>query len=1026
MAQAPRTADGWPGTVVSQGPQPGGLPTTPQPFPGGAAKNYPRAASRQQDMDNADIRIRLAQQQAALAQQEAQRQQESHGQTVKKNEVEIKTDEANGGVKTISTQDQAAFHATNLLSNLGAIRRLGSQGDQRAFKPGGLETIMKTMSDNPDAISWAQSDTRRAADAAYTSMLDSVIWLSTGAAAPPDQVQRIRAGITPAYFDDPQTLADKRARLLGYITAARAWAGPADLKVQKSLDELEKASGDLYSPQGTLSPQDTGPKRFSNTNKLDPLPAEMQTKHANFMNSFKPGELTVEQYKLFRSGLQHDFGYSTDITTEDAKKYVDAFNSGKNISTHIPDPNREMNFFEKGKSYLFNNPVGTAAAHFGDAMGAGIPSAVSPSVKASLDYAKEENPKAALIGEVAGSISPTSAAEKTAARMLEHTAMDKGRKELASSILGNAAYGGVSGAAHAPEGSGVEGALLGATAGGGGALGGTMLVKGARGLVGDGTRQALESLDSAKFDLAPERGILPVDEITPLRFQHMTDAELQAELVKARQGLQSVEAHKGTVEAVGYQKAQLEREAQATAVANRQKGALAQKERIRSTMVPEHADAVRAEIAKEFPTDPEVIKQSPDFQKKAAKLQEPSADGLENPAVLQERTARLEAHLAEDPTVKQGTIPATDLTTAMRMGQGGTEEALGGLPFVHGMRENVVESWNKQRVAKILAKVGVPLPKELAAGHDALNFLHDSLTSAYEKVSPAIKGYVDQPYDNAVAGLRVSASKESPKHLELWGEIQDAIHSFKKSDGTFDWDSYSAANTKLRRLSELWKANTSAETLAFGDMAQVADTARRQIRELVSRNNPKAGAQLKKLDEAYAMSVRAEKAARGTAKSTRGVASPDEYLNAIEQLDTSPRKAAVSRGKALDQADANNARDIIGGKPAKKTSLTQTALGVSGLTYFAPLPVKVAGGALVLGGYTPGVKRIVQALIDGKVGRNADAISQLIKDSKLAKSDIPVLSSLARKAGDSVSSEGLRQLTAQVIRQHYQQPHKDK
>lgn len=142
---------------------------------------------------------------------------------------------------------------------------------------------------------------------------------------------------------------------------------------------------------------------------------------------------------------------------------------------------------------------------------------------------------------------------------------------------------------------------------------------------------------------------------------------------------------------------------------------------------------------------------------------------------------------------------------------------------------------------------------------------------------------------------------------------------------------------------------------------------------------------------------------RGGAKATRGVYAPDEYLNAIERLDTSRGKSAVSRGRGFDQPYAQDAREVLGGKPAKKSSVQTTAVTGYLLGQLGPAALPLLGAAA--GGYTPGVKRLVQFMVEGGMGKTPAAVEEALGKSELG-----------RKILSATDADTRRQLLTQILR----------
>ena len=1008
MAQNDPWAQFRPQNQAPQQPQ-----VEPQPFPGAQPITVQRNPSKVQAEEQAATRTAIdvhgdRRADAALG-MEAQRLEIAR----QKAEADAKARAANGGVETTASQDMASGHAIMLGTNLSVLQQLG-QKNPRALAPTWAEKVATGLSgDDPDVKAWSQSPDRQVADNAYRNILESAIYLSTGAAAPPDQVKRIAGTLMPSMFDQPATLAYKRKLLEAYIAQARERAGPADVKAQEALQGLTGNLGALYGNGGTPWDQESAQKmELSGERKSVPIPPEMQQEYQQWMGQHPPGTLKLDDYLNMYQGLTQKYEFALPASSiASAKDYVDNYNKG-HAGLTIPRPDRELSAAEKLVAQGANSDIGVGVKNFANAMTLGIPEMMAGrEARRASHMADEAHPKSALAGEILGSIAPTSGLEGLALRGAGKVIEGQVARKVASEVAGNSAYGAVRGYTGAePEDRGTS-AALGGLVGGLAPLAARGAVKGARGFMGDGTREAVDNLGASTFTMPGERAPLPADDITPPRYQGMSDDELRAEVQQARQGVDAWGSQSRIVGENAAARKALETEAQRVAASNANRQEVFVKQNFRSTMQPDQVDALRAQAAKQFPTDPAEVMQQPDFAARMGKIVDPGTGNLEPLDALHARIARLEDHLSVPSEPATGTIPAVDLTTPQRVGIGSTEEALQGVPFIAGAREKAVESWNKQNSARVLARIGEELPKDIPAGQEANAYVNGQLNKAYNALRPSIVGRVDQPFDTAIAALRKQAvGNGSPERQALWAEVEDALQKFRKPDGTFDGTGYRELSTQLRRLTDVWTSNNNpAMTTAAQDMARMAESVRKQTQALVNRANPAAGRRLKQLEGAWAHQIRIEAASRGGAKATRGVYAPDEYLNAIERLDTSRNKAAVSRGQGLDQPYAQDAREVLGGKPAKKASIKETAVGAASL-HFGGVPAAAVLTGLTMG-YIPGVKRLVQAIVEGKLGATPEAVTQALQGSKVGDTFLK-----------GIDADARQKLLQQLIRAEAQKP----
>lgn len=330
-------------------------------------------------------------------------------------------------------------------------------------------------------------------------------------------------------------------------------------------------------------------------------------------------------------------------------------------------------------------------------------------------------------------------------------------------------------------------------------------------------------------------------------------------------------------------------------------------------------------------------------------------------------------------------IPGVDLTTPQRMGLTNAEEAVQGLPFIHGQREKTIGSFNTQNAARVLGNVGIKLPKDLEPGQATNDFVNQKLNEVYNTLKPKIKGNIPakDPFNNAFAAIRAKALQSgSPERAALWKDIEGAVAQFKKG-GKFDGNDFREASSRLLEIANVNSKN--GDDLAKLDIARAAEKVRTQLIALVNRTDPQVAKELKAVSKSWAMMKRIEGASTTAGSmANRGVYPPDDLLGSIKRLDTSTDKGMVARGKGLDQPYAQDAREVVGSRAAKSSSLSATSIAGYVLG-----PVLAIPGAAA---YAPGIKRLTQAMVDGRLGSTADAIgAKISKDPKYSKIPADIL-----------------------------------
>ena len=971
-------------------PQPQAMPpaggpmpqVTPQPFPGGVVPN----PLRQADALRADARLGLDYRQNARSEEqlrmEAERLRISQ-QTAAAEEAKRK---ASGGFELGAEENKAAGLLFDMRRSAALIKQIETEFPQ-AIRPSIQEITAATSGSDfltNAAIPKEVRSARIALNGAYRDFIQSAIYQASGAAFQKDELESLTKTLQPSYWDDEFTLRMKKYQLESKIGAAMLKAGAGQAKVEEALRTFSDSTADIWKPKINYGAKEKPAYQLSDDNKTTvPIPPEMQKEYEGFLNAHPPGTLTTEGLINFRRELDKKYGFSDQPITG-VEDYVKAYNAG-HAGTTIPAAERQLNETGQLMNDVAQSPGGVFVKNFANAMTAGAPEFLAGREgRYASELADQKHPWSALAGDVLGSIAPSVGATAVAGAA--------GLGSVTSEMAANALYGGVRGAAEAEPENRTTAALVGAGVGGLAPVAARAAVKGARGFLEDGAIAAIDDVAKPKtFTMPSDRQPLPADDITPARFQGFSDDQLRAEIENARRGLEGRKVVEGKIKA--NQLAREKADAPVwTDIANlakyntrRQKEWLSQNVGRRMQMLnPDQVAAMTAKAEELFPTKPETLAKSPAFSKRFYNKPDPTFEGLEDSELLNQRIARLEDHLQTDGTPKSGTIPGVDLTTLSRVGMAKTEQAVQGLPGVAGAREKAMEGFNRQNSARVLANIGEELPSDIRAGQDANAFVNQRLNRFYnDRVRPLIQGKVDQNFASAIAAIRSKVTQGDTARLQLWNEIQAKLARFGAVGETFDGTKYQQLSEDLRNLAKDWLTK-DGPTPMERELGRAAEQVRRQVQALVTRANPAAGQRLKMVEKAWAHQMRIDVASRGAATANRGVYDPQRYLSSIERLDTSANKAAVSRGQAFDQPYAQNAREVLGGPVANIPNVGQSAT-VAAALHFAGIPA----GAVVSGlglGYVPGVKRLVQAIIDGKVGTTADAIGSAIRgsgDSKL-------------------------------------------
>lgn len=371
---------------------------------------------------------------------------------------------------------------------------------------------------------------------------------------------------------------------------------------------------------------------------------------------------------------------------------------------------------------------------------------------------------------------------------------------------------------------------------------------------------------------------------------------------------------------------------------------------------------------------------------------------------------------AVSPTISDAVRTLLGEGVGLTPGQilGGTmhrlEDGATSIPILGDIIKNAqgrsLTDFNRAAINRALSPVGQALPKDLPAGHDAIDFAHRALSDAYDGMLPGLQVHVDPEFHANVADLRKLAQNLTPDYARKFETIlqNEVVGRFAPQTGVM------TGQTMKEVESTLGQQATRFGKVQDGHAQDYADAVRElqaQLRGLVERSNPQAAKQLQAINGGWANLVRVENAASRQG-ATGGVFTPSQLQGAVRAGDNSVRKNATARGGALMQDLATAGKEVLpssvpdSGSPFRHALEAAVALLVGKEANMMPLLIKggVAGG-LVGGAYTRGGQKIVTPLLTARPAA-AKATANL-----LAKLKTPVMQAggaaaiTARQAGSN-------------------------
>jgi hypothetical protein len=273
----------------------------------------------------------------------------------------------------------------------------------------------------------------------------------------------------------------------------------------------------------------------------------------------------------------------------------------------------------------------------------------------------------------------------------------------------------------------------------------------------------------------------------------------------------------------------------------------------------------------------------------------------------------------------------------------GVEDRLSGFPIVgdviNSARGRGVDAFNRKVISGALDNIGVKLPDNVPTGRDAVAFAGDAISTAYQKLVPKLTATADNTFLTALGKIEAQAkSLPGSGARDFRNAIGDNVLKDLRAGKTLTGEGFKALESRLSKFAGL-KSSADGYQRMVGDEV---DNVLKELRGLLMRSNPAARQELKAINRAFAEQVRIDRAA-GAAGNPTGVFTPKQYSAAVKASDTSARKAAVAKGRALNQGFADAASDVL-----------PSSVPDSGTAGRATLGLLAAGGAGSLAGVSPG------------------------------------------------------------------------
>lgn len=266
------------------------------------------------------------------------------------------------------------------------------------------------------------------------------------------------------------------------------------------------------------------------------------------------------------------------------------------------------------------------------------------------------------------------------------------------------------------------------------------------------------------------------------------------------------------------------------------------------------------------------------------------------------------------------------------------EEALKSFPilgtFIRGAEGRSIDSFDRAVINQTLEPIGERLPANLSAGHDAIRTAADKIGTEYDRIldGPDMVLRLDPQLAGEIQGIRKLAHNLPPAQAEQFDRILQSqlfhkMGPWSRAELTrprgpqpvagdipptpsMDGRTLKGVESNIGRLAREYRRSDDFDKQQLGS---ALDEALRSIRGALGRQHPEASEALSRVNTAFAMLARVEKAAR-VRRTSEGVFLPADLLSAVKSEDMSRRGRDFAHGDALLQLFAEAGQRVLPGK----------------------------------------------------------------------------------------------------------------
>lgn len=254
------------------------------------------------------------------------------------------------------------------------------------------------------------------------------------------------------------------------------------------------------------------------------------------------------------------------------------------------------------------------------------------------------------------------------------------------------------------------------------------------------------------------------------------------------------------------------------------------------------------------------------------------------------------------------------LTVGQRLGGGfkSLEERLAGFQFIgepiKRAEQMALNAFNRVAMDKAIAPLGKKVPKNLT-GQDAFAYADNLVSEAYTQVLPKLSVTTDPLETAAVKILELDDIGLTTEAQEIFSKKAQALLFNRAEDGVLSGEALKKAESDLGAEAIRMIARGSSQE---ADAGRALFNLQSSLRQEAVSQNPVAGADLQKANQAWKQLQPVQKAVVTAASGTGGRFTPSQLLRGMRGFEAGPRKKKYARGELPMQPFAQAAQDVMG------------------------------------------------------------------------------------------------------------------